>query len=54
MKKRIITWALFLLVVFGVVKAVQAFRNPWAIDTTPAIIKALPVTPAGCGEDCKP
>lgn len=54
MKNRILTWVVFLLAVFGIVKAVQAFRNPWAIETPPAIIKALPVTPPGCGEDCKP
>jgi len=52
MKKRLFVWVLFLAAVFGVYKAVQAFRNPWAVDTS-AITEKLPVTPIGCSEGCE-
>lgn len=52
--KRIAAWAVFALVLFGVVKAAQAFKNPWAVPAVPSIASVLPLPHQGCtqSKDC--
>jgi len=58
MKARIFSWVIAALCVFGVVKAVQAFKNPWSLPSAvglPAggVLGKLPPASAGCGVKCE-
>jgi len=50
--KKIISWVVFALVVFGVFKAAQAFKNPWNLPSPAAMV--LPAASTGCADsrDC--
>ena len=55
--KRVIAWVVLAGVIYGVYVAAHAFKNPWAAASvlpSPAIVKLLPSTPAGCAssKDC--
>lgn len=49
MTKRLVAWAVFLLVVYVVVKAAAGLRNPWEVPIpSPAVLSVLPAQPDGC------
>lgn len=51
--KRIFSWCVAAVVVFGVVKAVHAFKNPWAVPSVSVpVLGALPPASKGCGVKC--
>lgn len=52
--KRVFAWVVFALVLFGVAKAVQAFKNPWAVPSIAgsSVLPHLPPAAKGCGGDC--
>ncbi len=51
MTKRVVAWALFLLVVYVLVKAASGLRNPWEVPIpAPAVLSVLPDQPDGCNK----
>lgn len=56
MKKRLFAWVVVALVVFAVVKAAAAFKNPWSMPSVAvppnAVLRALPPAAEGCGVRC--
>jgi len=54
MMMRVFSWCIAALVVFGVVKAVESFKNPWAVPSVPAagVLSILPPASDGCGKSC--
>jgi len=52
MKMRVFSWLVAALCVFGVVKAVQAFKNPWDVSLSSPVLSNLPPAAAGCGVKC--
>ena len=51
MTRRVIAWALTLLVVYAVVKVAAGLRNPWEVPIpAPAVLSVLPDQPDGCNK----
>lgn len=53
--KRVVAWVLFGLAIFGIVKAAQAFKNPWAMPSPASVVlDKLPQAHEGCkdSKDC--
>lgn len=56
MRARVLAWVVLAVVLFGVYKGVQAWRNPWSMPSAAAVspvLSNLPASPAGCGEKCR-
>lgn len=56
--KRVVAWVVALLALWGIVKAADAWQNPWAsVLSAPAVVnpvlQGLPSSPVGCGEKCR-
>jgi len=55
MRGRVIAWVVLAVVLLGVYKAVNAWKNPWAVGgpvVVNPVLANLPASGPGCGVKC--